>query len=251
MSEHTIAATAHDEYNPEMDRDSDYIPLEKSPGLQQINQLSQRVQKTNLTKQTLFSDFDSVITQTKECLSSKGCDNGVIDGIWHDYSNLRNKRDILIHENESNAVFVKDLISRYDEKENQFYKIICQKIADEYHDGGGMKNCMYLHTTPVSYLYIPLVESGRSLSKFFSPASGYYSAINSCLQIKPPKQSLTGSLSRTTSQFRNYFKGETVKPFEYGGKKLTKNRLRKKGRNPTKRRKSIRRTIKRRKHTKK
>jgi len=273
MSEHTIAATAHDEYNPERDRvstidpdnitiegDSRYsiLPPDKSVGLQNLRELEQNLKQKQKDIKTLLYNFDSIIEETKRCFLSKiGCTSLEVEGLWTDYSRLRNKRDILISKinadaGRANSEMVKDLISRYDEKENSFYKFVCQKIADEYHDGGGgMKNCEFLDERPVSYLYKKLVESGRSLSKFFNPVSGYYSAINRCLKIKPPEQPFKDSLSRTASQFRNYFKGKTVKPNEYGGKKLTKNRLRKKGRKPTKKRKTIRRTIKRRKHNKK
>jgi hypothetical protein len=264
MSEQSIT-TPHDDYAPEtgressihpddisLDRDS-FLSPDKSVGLQKLREFGQIFEEKQKNIKRLFADFDSIIEETKRCFLSKiRCTSLEVEGIWTDYSTLRNKRDMLISKinadaGRANSEMVKDLISRYDEKENAFYKIICQKIADEYHDGGGMKNCTFLHERPVSYLYKKLVEGGRSLSKFFNPLSGYYSAINRCLNIIEPPRSVKSHMSIFGSQMRNTLTGKAVKPIEYGGKKLTKNKLRKNGRKVTKRRK----TIKRRKTSKK
>ena len=248
----------HDEYAAVTERESstDYYRESyaddptKNPKLLQLQKLNQKIRNINDEIEKLLHEFDKVIADLTHFLSVN--DFHGMEDVWFHYQNLRVRRESIIDEikktlPESNIKMIKPFEMRYDEKENVFYKIVCQKIVDEYHAGGGMKNCMYLHEKPVSYLYKKLVESGRSLWKFINPSSGYYSAINSCLKITPPKQSLKESFSKTGSQLRYYFKGESVKPFEHGGKKITKNKLRKKGRKVTKRRK----TVKRRKTTKK
>ena len=74
-----------------------------------------------------------------------------------------------------------------------------------------------------------------------------YNTINKCLDIKAPPLSATEYTKRKSSQLFNALTGNIAKLSNYGGKKSTKNRLRKKGRKVTKRRK----TVKRRKHSKK
>jgi len=212
--------------------DYDLVRPSQSSTAQYLKNLDTKIKNANLTKDTLLSDFDSVINDTLNCLTKTICSTTSVEGIWNDYLNLREKRDKLIDEYKANPGYVKQLIKEYDIKENEFYKVICENILRKYNHN--LADCKFIDDNSI-YLYRNLVESGRSVSKLFN--IGVYSRLNSCLGIKAPELSNSDYLSRMTSQLRNTVTGNTVRG-KYGGKKLTKNRVRRK---VTKRRKVLKR----------
>jgi hypothetical protein len=101
--------------------DYDLVRPSQSSTVQYLKNLDTKINNANLTKDTLLSDFDSVINDTKNCLSNTSCSTTVVEGIWNDYVNLREKRDKLIDEYKANPGYVKQLIKEYDIKENEFF----------------------------------------------------------------------------------------------------------------------------------
>ena len=229
--------------------EKDVMDPTKSEGFLHLQKLKKNIENINDAMEKVLHDFDEVIHLLIQIISSHDS-HTMIEEVWSRYQNIRVRRDTIIDDTKSkliktNAIVIKSFEKRYDEKENDFYKIICQKITDDYHDGTAMKNCMDLDKSKVAFLYKNLVESGRSISKFLR--LGDYNTINRCLGIKAPQLSATEYTKRTSSQLFKALTGNTAKLSNYGGKKSTKNKLRKKGRKVTKRRK----TVKRKKHSKK
>ena len=261
MNEDTIPDT-HKEYIEEPGRDTtiseddisyyqekDVMDPSKTPEVLHVKKIQKNIEDIIHAIDKVLYDFDEVIKLLNQIISPRDS-HTMIEEVWFRYQNIRVRRDLIIDDIKSkltktSPILIKDFEKNYDEKENYFYKIICQKITDDYHDGTAMKNCMDLNKSKVAFLYKNLVESGRSISKFLR--LGDYNTINKCLDIKAPPLSATEYTKRKSSQLFNALTGNIAKLSNYGGKKSTKNRLRKKGRKVTKRRK----TVKRRKHSKK